>query len=384
MFPVQSVAEGLREQLLHGAGHADDPPIRLRAVLYSPEMEAWQTAAVLACELGQVHWSGRQGELEIPVLVVEAAVGEEDGASCPVPLRECSWLGPKEFKRSSAADDDRAARWLNDIASGRIAELAEGTGNDAAARAACADGNAVLVIGHQPYLGWLSDALRRPQGRRGWWQERHSRAVPLSRSEVVCLAFQKPARPGGRQASGRILWTISADDSRAAEEVRGKIRSKMDTARMLSGVMTFALGALLAVLLNPDTWAKVTDRWAVQIAAGLLLVALTLYLATMYAYDRLLMPDRFWGERRPRPGSRNHWLVQRPPSSAAWVLYVNMMRVWRGLFSTATVCVVTALAVLAGGVLQVSWLTLTAIVLPAAAITTLLIYHFRPVLGSED
>lgn len=73
-----------------------------------------------------------------------------------------------------------------------------------------------------------------------------------------------------------------------------------------------------------------------------------------------------------------------PPSSAAWVLYVNMMRVWRGLFSTAIGCVVTALAVLAGTVLHVGWLALTAIVLPAAGSTALLIYHFRPVLGSED
>ena len=35
---------------------------------------------------------------------------------------------------------------------------------------------------------------------------------------------------------------------------------------------------------------------AIQVAFVLLLSALALYLLTMYSYDRLLMPTRFWAE----------------------------------------------------------------------------------------
>jgi hypothetical protein len=130
-------------------------------------------------------------------------------------------------------------------------------------------------------------------------------AVPFSRAELVCLAFPSPRQIAGTQlpryGRGHVLWTIVPDDRNAADQVRDKIRSKMETAKLLSGVITFALGALLAVLLDPSKWKTVTGPGVVQLAAGLLLAALVLFLATMYAYDRLLMPDRFWGERRPRP-----------------------------------------------------------------------------------
>jgi hypothetical protein len=126
----------------------------------------------------------------------------------------------------------------------------------------------------------------------------------------------------------------------------------------------------------------------IQIAAGLLFVSLVLYLASMYSYDRLLMPDRFWGERRPRPTRRldrgRGWLVQRPPSSTAWVLYVNMMRVWRGLFTPATVCVVAALLALAAVALHLTANQFILVAVPAAALVCALVLWFRPVLGSED
>jgi hypothetical protein len=115
---------------------------------------------------------------------------------------------------------------------------------------------------------------------------------------------------------------------------------------------------------------------------------LVLYLATMYAYDRLLMPDRFWGERRPRRTvllrRGEGWLVRRPPSSVAWVLYVNMMRVWRGLFTTATACVVIALGVLGATALHIGRPQLLWIASPAALVVALLVYWFQPLLGSED
>jgi hypothetical protein len=88
-----------------------------------------------------------------------------------------------------------------------------------------------------------------------------------------------------------------------------------------------------------------SGRLAVQIGFALLLAALALYLMTMYAYDRLLMPIRFWGEGSRR--RRRAWLPARPPSSAAWVLYRNMMRIWYMIFTPATVLVGMAFTLLA-------------------------------------
>jgi hypothetical protein len=40
------------------------------------------------------------------------------------------------------------------------------------------------------------------------------------------------------------------------------------------------------------------DRlWALQVSAGLYLLAAILLVSAMYAYDSLLMPQRFWGSR---------------------------------------------------------------------------------------
>jgi len=398
-FPTQAVADVLQERLWFESPFADEP-IRLRQVLYAPAPEVRQTTAVLARQLGRICRIGQRTELELlPPHGGNDPTPDSQPSSRRVPLCECGWLAVKQFMKPG--DDRRLARWLKEVAGGNDPTIpATSAGEDEAdvwAKVARPPGNAILVIGHQPHLGWLSDALLRPSG---WWWRFRSFAVPFSRAELVCLAFP-PRQPIGkrppwptpwrlhwRRRTGRVLWTITPDDRQAATAVRDKIRSKMETAKQLSAVLTFALGALLALLLDPDKWTKVTARGPLQVAAGLLLAALVLYLATMYAYDRLLMPDRFWGERRPRPaalGQRGRrWLVQRPPSSTAWVLYVNMMRVWRGLFTTATVCVVAALGLLSAAILHLDWLPLVAGVLPAGLVVALLVYWFRPVLGSED
>jgi hypothetical protein len=385
-FPTHSVAEVLRERLWFESPHGDEP-VRLRQVLHAPAPEVRQTTAVLGRGLGRIHTVGGRKKLELRP--PQGATGVTSDSAQPrdrwVPVNECRMLDVEQFIKPG--DDTKLVNWLTDVAEGN--DPAPPTCDDGPwADVDRPAGNAVLVIGHQPHLGWLSDALLR-RGR--WWRFR-SFAVPFSRAELVCLAFQTPRwtskRPHWPRRAGRVLWTITPDDARAAENVRDKIRSKMETAKLLSGVITFGLGALLAVLLDPAKWAKITARGPLQVASGLLLVALVLYLATMYAYDRLLMPERFWGEQRPRPTGLLHrgggWLVQRPPSSAAWVLYMNMMRVWRGLFTTATACVVAALGLLSATVLHLGWRQVVVIALPTALVAALLVYWFRPILGSED
>jgi hypothetical protein len=161
------------------------------------------------------------------------------------------------------------------------------------------DSNALLVVGHQPQMGWLSSYLsgdRRP----GW----RSGAVPLAASEVVCLRL----RDKDGQWRGRLRWTLAPDDSKALDAVSDKVKGKMESAKLLSAVITLALTALLGVLLDSSRWSGLGSpkasignfsyggQAAIQVAFVLLLTALALYLLTMYSYDSLLMPTRFWAE----------------------------------------------------------------------------------------
>jgi len=270
------------------------------------------------------------------------------------------------------------------------------------------DGNgAALIIGHQPLLGWMcSDITRAP--RVGAMVRWHAGPVPIDSSEVVCVLL-RATKSNGKRIRGDVLWTIHPSDKQAADDIREKIKSKMETAKLLAGVMTLVLTALLGVLFDRSKWLalegcpdggpapeegclsvapfgvdtlSLSGQLAVQIAFGLLIAALGLYLMTMYAYDSLLMPSRFWGESPPR-GHRRRWLPLRQPSSAAWVLYRNMMRIWYTLFTPATFLVVIALTVLAASLLRLSttgfWL-LAAAVFVLAAIQR----WTRPVIGSED
>lgn len=185
-----------------------------------------------------------------------------------------------------------------------------------------------------------------------------------------------------------IAWAISDDDAQAAQAVREKIARKMDTAKTFGGVLTLALTVILGVLFDSQQFNDLDARkWAVQVGAALYLVAAVLYLATMYSYDTLLMPQRFWGEtaagRRVRQ-KRRRWLVERPPSSSAWVLYQNMMRIWRNLFTVASGLVIVATALLAYAALRVPWWMVLIVTPPAAALLSWWLLYSRPILGSED
>jgi hypothetical protein len=118
----------------------------------------------------------------------------------------------------------------------------------------------------------------------------------------------------------------------------------------------------------------------------LYLLAAGLYIVTMYNYDSLLMPTRFWGEAAPRSGRRpasRRWLVERPPSSDAWVLYQNMMRIWRNLFTVASALGFAATVLFAFAALRISgWVAAGSGA--AALLLAWWIYRSRPIIGSED
>ena len=157
----------------------------------------------------------------------------------------------------------------------------------------------------------------------------------------------------------------------------------MQIASGLGSVITAVLVFLLGVATNAQTVANYASRTKTYISLSLVsfLAALGLYLATVYAYDRLLMPIRFWAESADPTDRR--WLVKRPPSSAMWVLYQNMIRVWDSMFTPATWAVGLGVLFLAAAVFDPD--PITALV----GIALLIVFdlyrrRFRPVLGTED
>ncbi|NYD24679.1 hypothetical protein [Kineococcus aurantiacus] len=442
-MPSADVGAALGEEL-----HASDGVIRLHAVLHAPSPEAGASAEVLVDALYESEHPGAAvsggtpdgTEPSAPVPAVAeggrppgtvggehgghdsqpGGAGGQRGTADPatrrepapsraprLPVEECQLLDPAEQRSDETLDQLRE----------RVHALLKQSGEPSSQPSTSfpssspdrgADSTAIALVGHQPGLSHLSATFNRP--RRFSLSRWHAGAVPIDKAEVVCLEVRVPDEPDGRW-SGHVLWTLHPGDAAALESVRKKIESKMETAKVLSAVITLMLTALLGVLLDAAKWqalarcpqrdpdvrgclsvtpfgvdaATFSGQLTVQVVFALLLVALALFVTSMYAYDSLLMPVRFWAESPPRRGRdrARAWLPRRPPSSSAWVLYRNMLRVWFLLFMPATVLVATALTLLA--------VALTRLDAPgyviATAVLVLLVLHrrfARPVLGSED
>lgn len=399
-FPTELVAERLRGQLEFPPADGDPPP-KLRGIFYATTPEAAQTAAlllggiaapkatrVLVEQLAAIRSAACDGNMH-PLEENADVIGANDSIN-KVPVRPCPLLRQEKFQVGA---DQGLAGCL-------IAAAREGL-----ARASCdmnescclkqeesAKGNAILVVGHRPQLGWLTcEMMREYVG----WRARRMAGAPFSLGEIVCIRFASQPYP-----SSRIWWTISSEDESAVAEIRDKIKSKMETAKLLGGLISLLIGALLGVFLDQGKmtglgaikWAGITATAALGVSAVLLFLALVLFVASYYSYDSLLMPSRFWVERRPPRGRgwrewvskhRQQWLVRRPPSSAAWVLYANMMRVWTWLFTPAAVCAGLALAVPAVVLMKPQWWVFL-LILISVALTFGWWGWFRPVLGSED
>jgi hypothetical protein len=248
--------------------------------------------------------------------------------------------------------------------------------------------NAVLVVGHQPAVGLICEGLL---SRR--WRPSPG-AVPLSHGGVACLVGR---HDGSELRDVHLRWVIAPSDPVALDQVRAKVASKMQVAAVLAGLIGTGLVFVLQDLLST---ARAADASLVfQYAAALtLFVGAALNLATVYAYDVLLMPTRFWAEPRRLLPSVNsagrtirgtpRWLVWRPPSADLIVIYQNMIRVWSRLFMPATAF--TAIGVACMGLALVRPPdpgTIGLVAIGEAALALLVVAYVRrmwPVLGVED
>lgn len=253
--------------------------------------------------------------------------------------------------------------------------------------------NALMLVGHQPQLGCIV--------------ERIHKAIPIARSEIVCIRLNKGyfRKIKIRRCSQR-LWSIAPTDDKTMELLRDKIKSKMDTAKLLGTFIVFLLGIVLGILSDEGKLqflvdsnaftrtflgglcemgiAKRNEIYLYTIVGSVvsLFSAAVLYLITMYAYDRLLMPTRFWAEgikaRSPR------WLPQRPPSSSLLVLQVNMMRIWKLLFTGANILVGLSLAGFSLVVMRADPLEYILGIIALGLLVYLYYRWAKPQLGAED
>jgi hypothetical protein len=253
---------------------------------------------------------------------------------------------------------------------------APGTGQEPAHRT---ETDAPLLVGNDPLIGWMASKLT-------------GRYTPVARGELVCLVIEPHA--GMRW---RLLWTLSGDGEIEAEAIRAKIKSKMNTAGALGAVIVGLTTFLLqnSVKAAPDVW-----QW---LAFAALATSAGLYFATLFLYDTMQMPPRFWSSRFPsrarndgRPHAifrrlrHGHPSVSRPPTSTARVLQASMVQVWTWIFTPATVLAGVGVACLALGasgrrqpVALGPWEVLAAIVVLAAAAGAWVAWQ-RPDLGASD
>jgi hypothetical protein len=287
-------------------------------------------------------------------------------------------VGPQEPRGFSITADERLepeafTRWKRD-------EDADELVTELIGHLTAGGSRAVLVVGHMPQLGWLGSRLL---GNRSPWsvvRDGFPTPVVLEHAEVAAIAIE--AREFRNRPAGRLDWFVTRSETQAIDALREKIKSKMDIAKLLGGFMTLVLSAVLLAPGRLDELRAGGNGWAVSVAAVAFLIAIGLYLATMYAYDTLLMPKRYWGEDGPG-GRRPGWLVRRPPSGAAWVLYQNMLYIWTFVFTPATAAVILALLALAYAALDPGWLDVVLASLVFVAVAVYVRQH-RPVLGSHD
>jgi phosphohistidine phosphatase SixA len=173
----------------------------------------------------------------------------------------------------------------------------------------------VAVIGHE-HDGRLSRLLTRLTS---------ARARPFNQAEAACLTA--PAFNDFLRGRGQVEFRLPVVDYQE-DELRPKIQSKLTVATFLAG---FTFSALIWVLQGT------TNGYApLQIVATIALTAaLALFIAAVYMYDQLSMPEGFWvyGDRGR---SRSVWGKQ---CEADWrqqgPLYAYMVWTWTYVFTPA-------------------------------------------------
>jgi len=113
---------------------------------------------------------------------------------------------------------------------------------------------------------------------------------------------------------------LREDEGQAAAELREKVKSKMEVAKFFAGFITL----LVAFVLKDGL-----DTALSKLGIVLLTASLGFCIASVFAYDRLLMPREYWTVLSSDEGSAINFQNQ---------LQEQMVRSWRWLFVPAIWC----------------------------------------------
>ena len=99
-------------------------------------------------------------------------------------------------------------------------------------------------------------------------------------------------------------------DQLTTSQLREKIKSKMDVAKFFAGFITVFLGIAFKDLSSLAADQNEVVRFATQAGMLMILAALAFSVATVFAYDRLLMPPQFWSNPLYSDDKLRHLMVR--------------------------------------------------------------------------
>lgn len=190
-------------------------------------------------------------------------------------------------------------------------------------------GNLVAFVGHESRLSQL---ITRMTGKR---------FRPLDHLDVVCVSAKDIMDL--ICGCGKVAWRIPVK-AFLEDELRVKIASKMTVATLLAGFSFAALLQLFTakplpkfsdIATNPSlTMVVITVSPFVAIVT--LTAATGLFIATVYIYDRLSMPEGFWIENRAAKPSKLPAFV-RDNKDKHGLMYTHMIHAWMWFFTPAVI-----------------------------------------------
>jgi phosphohistidine phosphatase SixA len=187
--------------------------------------------------------------------------------------------------------------------------------------------NVIVLVGHEPRLSQL---LARVMAKRG---------RPIAKAEAVCV--QAVSLCDFLRGKGTLEFRLPIVDYQE-EQLRPKVTSKTGVSTFLAGFTFAALVELLkgGNLQCPTVFSTIEDCAGVLLGAATiaLTAALALFIAAVYMYDRLSMPEGLWSsEDRPRGAVPWRGKAFEQHLQANGVLYALMIWTWNRVFSPAVV-----------------------------------------------
>ncbi|MBY0458837.1 MAG: DUF4401 domain-containing protein [Gemmataceae bacterium] len=199
---------------------------------------------------------------------------------------------------------------------GNIAEAAKSKGVEFEA------GGGFVLVGHENRLSQLVTLAT------------GTRIRPLDLLDVVCV--EAPSFRELQLGTGKVAWRIPVR-AHGEEDLRKKLATKITVANITAG---FTFTSLIQILMNASVPTENTlfgenaqaSAWLAVVAIGCLTIALALFIAAVYIYDRLNMPHGFWGLNRAAKSDRLPAHARKQKDKEG-LIYVHMVHAWMWVFT---------------------------------------------------